>query len=716
MSRYDSELRRRIQKATKEAREQLTDEQVFSCSTLTTHLERLASAIVTKKTPSIRLVNLGRDATVAATDTTSVMLNWGSELVQSFPNLEQRLMAVLGLFFHELAHCRYWDFDEEKRAREYIEKGIPYGAPDVTQWTGAEQAAWDEIEAALPDPMYARIISEVFHVIGNHANDVHDENAIISRYGQYAGEGIHLCRSSLQARCPSYEEMLEHEAKPLELAYSVELQALRFGTIVTEDRNRFQCGPYGNVLATALACKRDACEHDDLQIRYGAYWRMLVALWPYIKEQAQGGSNEGCGEGSSGSGGDSNGGDGSSSPGAEPQGTQDNAGGQLPNSGSSGLDSGSGAPALTEAQAQSIIDALKNAAKSAGQTQAPSESRQSTMESVRRRADARAGRTTQELPASVSESAGQLISKIVQAATELALADLQDELNETESADMIAAANAWSTHKGVPLNIERASKVSEADIALYHKEMDDLQSSSKRLQKEILNALRDMKDGYINYHRIQGKMFCAEDSYRPDGRCFANKKLPEDLPDMAIAILVDGSGSMRSGCRLPATRRAAMFLHDFARGLEIPVHVAGHRTIDQAVEYTVYADFQDKSGKDKYRLSQMNARGCNRDGMAIAIAIDRLAQRPEQLKLLVIVSDGQPNHTDYGGELAERDIQEIVRRGKRRGVETIAAAIGDDRTQIRRIYGESFLDVSDLQKLPKTFVNIVKKRLLAAVM
>ena len=109
----------------------------------------------------------------------------------------------------------------------------------------------------------------------------------------------------------------------------------------------------------------------------------------------------------------------------------------------------------------------------------------------------------------------------------------------------------------------------------------------------------------------------------------------------------------------------------------------------------------------------MQPYGCNRDGAAIEVATATLAKRPEEVKLLIVISDGQPNHTNYGGKAAMDDIQTIVRKGKKMGVETIALAIGSDKERIKEIYGaDNFVDISDLSALPKTMANIVKKRVI----
>lgn len=40
---------------------------------------------------------------------------------------------------------------------------------------------------------------------------------------------------------------------------------------------------------------------------------------------------------------------------------------------------------------------------------------------------------------------------------------------------------------------------------------------------------------------------------------------------------------------------------------------------------------------------------------------------------------------------------------------TFAAAIGDDREVIEKIYGDGFLNISDLKKLPANIVRLVER-------
>ena len=96
----------------------------------------------------------------------------------------------------------------------------------------------------------------------------------------------------------------------------------------------------------------------------------------------------------------------------------------------------------------------------------------------------------------------------------------------------------------------------------------------------------------------------------------------------------------------------------------------------------------------------MSARWGNRDGAALRFAAERLMSRPEEIKLLIIISDGQPAGSGYYGTAAEADLRGIKREYSSRGIKLFAAAIGSDKPNIQRIYGDGFLDITNLEKLP----------------
>lgn len=126
-----------------------------------------------------------------------------------------------------------------------------------------------------------------------------------------------------------------------------------------------------------------------------------------------------------------------------------------------------------------------------------------------------------------------------------------------------------------------------------------------------------------------------------------------------------------------------------------------------------YVDFESKDPDEKYALTSMQGRSNNRDGMALRIIADRLLKAPQQKKLLISISDGQPKAMpDYTGDLAKQDMKQTLQEYRRRGITFLAAAIGQDKEIISDIYGkENTLDIAELNKLPTQLVRIIARYL-----
>ena len=165
---------------------------------------------------------------------------------------------------------------------------------------------------------------------------------------------------------------------------------------------------------------------------------------------------------------------------------------------------------------------------------------------------------------------------------------------------------------------------------------------------------------------------------------------------------------MTAECSPTYARASAIILYDFCQSLGIPVMVYGHSAYS-GVELYSYAEFDSIDKLDRYRLMDISARGNNRDGTALRFVAEQLAKRPEDIRLLILVSDGQPADSGYYGTAAEEDLRGIKTEYRRKGICFVAAAIGDDKDSIERIYGDAYMDISDLHTLPITLTNVVKR-------
>ena len=161
-------------------------------------------------------------------------------------------------------------------------------------------------------------------------------------------------------------------------------------------------------------------------------------------------------------------------------------------------------------------------------------------------------------------------------------------------------------------------------------------------------------------------------------------------------VLIDESASMDIHNRIGSARYTACVIYRFCQRLGIPRADSWsfHRNWreKESVELYSYAEFDAWDQKDCFRLTGIRSRWNNRDGAALAYAGMRLGKRAEGQKLLFVISDGLPS---CGGGIGEAGIADTRREREKlehRGIHVMAAAIGEDRELIRRIYGKRIFE------------------------
>lgn len=299
------------------------------------------------------------------------------------------------------------------------------------------------------------------------------------------------------------------------------------------------------------------------------------------------------------------------------------------------------------------------------------------------------------------------------------------QLEEERTNELNAMAQNISygnVHNGVSMRVNRITEIDNELYEQYNQVAAPLIAISKQLQRSIIKQLQDQRRGGKMTNLLMGRRMDVHALCRNDGKVFYKNVLPNETPELAVGLLLDESGSMSSCDRATYARASAVIMYDFCVSLDIPVMIYGHSTGHElgyyeheskvdTVELYSYAEFDGFNDDDRYRLMDISARSCNRDGAALRYVAERLSDRPENVKILIIVSDGQPAAKGYNGTAAEEDLRGIRQEYMRKGIIFVAAAIGTDKENIQRIYGDSFMDISDLNELPVKLTNIVKRHI-----
>lgn len=190
-----------------------------------------------------------------------------------------------------------------------------------------------------------------------------------------------------------------------------------------------------------------------------------------------------------------------------------------------------------------------------------------------------------------------------------------------------------------------------------------------------------------------------------DTRLF-DREIKKDNSEFAVYVLIDASGSQRSRQSLVALQ--GYIISEALSAVQIPHKVSGFCTF---WDYTVmqrYRDYDEPREANK-KIFEFHASSNNRDGLAIRAAGHSLMERPEENKVLIVLSDGRPNDiivnrpgsrnpAPYAGEYAVRDTSMEVRALRSQGISVLGVFAGEeqDLQAERRIFGRDFAYIRNI--------------------
>lgn len=227
--------------------------------------------------------------------------------------------------------------------------------------------------------------------------------------------------------------------------------------------------------------------------------------------------------------------------------------------------------------------------------------------------------------------------------------------------------------------------------------------------RNVLARLKTESTSDIQTGLFWGTNLTTSELYRKDNRIFNRKRMSDIELDLAIAVLVDQSGSM-NGDKIEISKLMALTLHGVCTSLNVPFAIWGHQEkVSFNTTISLYANFDKKTNWNP--IMHMNANGNNRDGFALTYALNQLSTRHEQKKILFYVNDGQPAADGgYCGDLAGAELQQIAKNFRSQGIQLIVCGI-DDQEALKPIYGKAFLNIKNLNNLPKLLASKVLEQI-----
>lgn len=234
----------------------------------------------------------------------------------------------------------------------------------------------------------------------------------------------------------------------------------------------------------------------------------------------------------------------------------------------------------------------------------------------------------------------------------------------------------------------------------------DMDFSQTKLDNGLLNASKIWRKSILNDNNIFYKNF------------------RDERGEIIVDILLDASGSQRHRQNLVAIQ--AYIIAEALSQANIPCRVSSFNNL---FDYTIlkqYRDFNDSETQNK-RIFSYLAEGSNRDGLAIATIGKLLLERPEEHKVLIILSDGKPNDErvtsagsmsssstmSYTGDTAIEDTAQKVRMLRSKGIAVLGVFTGDyeDITVEQKIFGRDFAYISNIERFSDIVGVYLKKQI-----
>lgn len=271
----------------------------------------------------------------------------------------------------------------------------------------------------------------------------------------------------------------------------------------------------------------------------------------------------------------------------------------------------------------------------------------------------------------------------------------QDGRTESGGGAGYGLANANVTVSVEPME-KATSEEALAPFTTWRHEQAPLVDAFVREMNERMEKKKTARRTGLSHGRLDGKaLLSLVTDERPAP--FYKKGAPDRPLDAVFGLLIDGSASMHD--KLDETKRAVLLFHDVLRRLAVPHEMivysedATRATPDeQPNTFEVIHSFHDGARDAAPRIANIEAHDDNRDGFAIRWMTDRLLTRPEQHRVLLLFSDGEPSAYDYGTN-GLVDTRDAVLRADRLDVSlfhlflTDVEPTADERALFQQLYG-----------------------------
>lgn len=202
--------------------------------------------------------------------------------------------------------------------------------------------------------------------------------------------------------------------------------------------------------------------------------------------------------------------------------------------------------------------------------------------------------------------------------------------------------------------------------------------------------LRGMRNGHLDTSKLAEVKQGIPTVYMKTGEVKSQK--------VSVCLLIDESGSMHGGKIDNAQTSAILFNEALKKVSGVELFVYGH-TCDQNEDNStdIYV-YKEPGFNRKFALGSVTARCCNRDGVAIYEVAKRVRRFTKDPVIMLVLSDGSPAATGYGGNRGIEHTREMVVAVQKMDFYVVQVAIGRNDDSAKMF--DRFVTFTDISQLP----------------
>ena len=622
------------------------------------------------------------DMTTALTNNKEIIVNAANSLFTKRDELDEPLSVsvdhILGVMFHEAGHVLYTNFSVLRKYKEQFRDGeLIVSSIELSK---EEKKSLKEINNLLNDnrsnvvlgvslTKTKAFIYNIFDWLNNAIEDGRIEKTLLDRDADFGG----YCNGLIGLRSKQKDEIVGSNIQDIEKYLNACFEYAKYGTSTTYTGDVFpELEEAKPIIDIMLDCK-EAMKFTEYTVELIciAYPNLIK---PLLTDQTDDQSDDDQSN-------DNSRGDSSSND--ENSDTDNSSGDQSGSENDKSKESSEGNSSDDQGDSNKE-DELDDIMDNLPETSVMPEYDNMGVES----SDGDLEESMQPTPDFVGEAAKESVEE-----------EINGEINK-----MISDSTA-------PLGCSRVTVIDDLPYASLSPNQDAFLNNNrslfKKVGREIENHLKsDMRTG-SNKRKFSGKKFRAEKLVNRDYRYFENTATKRDIPQTAVGILIDQSGSMY-GEQIRCATYAAMGMYKTLAELEhFDVAVYGHTSTYDEVIINRYIDFGFKPKDPIKVLAGIYSDGGNIDEVAVTALGERLKSQMVDKKIMIIVSDGLP-HSMIGH--AETRLRDLVNEYVKDGIHVFVAALGSDKANIDKVYENvSFIDITDPSELPTNMLRAIKR-------